>query len=171
MIHIRTRQRWILPCTIVALAFVVILGAIIWIYFAFHHAIDLGNKTPDHAFQFILKIPLPTEVYDVKTAGEAGLSGNMWMRFKTHDLHKTIDAFKQNQKLSIAGPTDQLIGLDDLNNVIDNKYANAVDWNKALFVKKPQYYKFTTIPEDTGWWGIFIVDRKHKTIYAWGDLL
>lgn len=171
MMNIRTSQRWILPCTIVALALMAILGAVLWINFAFHQTIDLSNKTPDQAFHFIFKMPVPAEVYDVKTAGEAGLSGNMWMRFKTHDLHKTIDAFKRNQKLSIAGPTDQLNGLDDLNYVIDSKYASAVDWNKVLFVKKPEYYKFTTIPEGTGWWGIFIVDRKQKTIYAWGGLL
>lgn len=164
-------QRWILPCCIVLCAAAIILVTVIWANWAFHRAINLSNKTPDQAFHFIFKMPVPVEVYDVKVAGEAGLSGNMWMRFKTHNIHETLDAFKRNHQLSVTGPTNQLNGLDDLKYVVGNQYADAVDWNKALSIENPEYYKFTTIPEGTGWWGIFIVDRKNNTVYAWGGLL
>ena len=165
-------RRWILLCCIVLCAAAIVLGAVIWANWAFHRAIDLSNKTPDQAFHFIFKMPAPIEVYNVKVAGEAGLSGNMWMRFKTHNIHETLDAFKRNHQLSVTGPTDQPGGLNGLQSILDGQqYATDVHWNEALAINKPEYYKFTTIPEGTGWWGIFIVDREHNTVYAWGGLL
>lgn len=163
-------RRWILPCCIVLCAIVV--GAVIWINWTFRQSIDLSNKTPNQAFHFIFKMPVPSEVYNVKVAGEAGLSGNMWMRFQTHDINKTIHTFQQNHQLSITGPTDQPDGVNGLQSLFDGqRYATDVGWNKALAIKKPEYYKFMTTPEGTGWWGVFIVDRKHNMIYAWGELL
>ena len=165
-------RRWILPCCIVLCAMAIILGASIWAYLAFHQAMNLSNKTPDQAFRFIFKMPVPIEVYDVKVAGEAGLSGNMWMRFKTHNINKTIHTFKQNHQLSVTGPTNQPESLNGLQSIFDGQqYATDAGWNEALSIKKPKYYKFTTIPEGTGWWGILIVDRKNNTVYAWGGLL
>jgi len=59
-----------------------------------------------------------------------------------------------------------------LQSLLDGQqFAVNAGWNEALSIKKPQYYKFTTIPEGNGWWGIFIVDRKNNIVYAWGGLL
>lgn len=166
-----TRQPWFLPCCIVILVIAIIVSGCSWAIWSFHHMTDLSNKTPDQAFRFIFKMSVPDEVYDVKVAGNASLSGNMWMHFKTHDLRKTIDAFKRNHQLSITGPSNQLIGIWDLKDVINSKYATEANWNEAIVIKKPQYYKYITLPDGTGWWGIFIVDREHHTVYAWGGLL
>ena len=114
-------------------------------------------------------MPAPAGVSIIKAAGESSLSGVFWMRMKTNNINAVISALKRNSKVPLTGPRSDLAGSVTPRDVA-NSYAASVGWSKALLIKKPEYYEFSTKPFGTGWAGILIVDRAQNIIYARGDL-
>jgi len=138
--------------------------------FSFDRQIDLGNKPAPVVFQRVLRSAVPPGASNIRIAGMASLSGEVWIHFHSSNVHRTLAALLSNPGLSIGGP----------NSVADeypfdskgNRYAAAVGWGDLVSAVKPEYYNFGWNPnQGQGWFGIIVVDRRRGDFYINGGLL
>ena len=158
--------------TLLALAILIGIVAcgLTWAQYAFDRQIDLGNKPVSVVFQRVLRSAVPPGVSNVRIAGMASLSGQVWIRFHSSNVHRTLTILLKNPGLSISGPNSQA----DESTIESkgNRYATAVGWGDLAEAAKPEYYDFRWNPnQGQGWFGIIVVDRQRGDFYINGTLL
>ena len=132
---------------------------------------DLGDKPPQQVFARIFQVALPPNVRKIKVVGEAHLSGVFWMRIETADVNAFISVLKKSKGVALEATSEPWYMTPSLSEIKQSQYAAAVNWSAALKIARPEWYKFETMPQGTGWVGVVVVDCERKVIYAQGGLM
>lgn len=134
------------------------IGFNYWLWRSLH--IDYSTKPPREVFQLVLHQDIPGGVSNLKVAGKIQ---TVWMRFSATDA--AITKLLGNKNLSLNGPDDSLNWVTK-EQIMDNKDALAIGWDKVLHLKHFQSYKYAFIPGGTGWAGEIVIDREHHVVYT-----
>lgn len=106
---------------------------------SFQQAIDLGAVPPAQAFTRVFKMPVPKGVSQLKVAGEAHLSGVVWMRFQVANMDAFLHSLRKHGV--VLEPADEL--WIHTANIRSSHYAAMVEWECALLIANPRRYRFS----------------------------
>lgn len=133
---------------------------------------DLGNKSAAFVFRTVLRCGVPTGISNLKIAGTSSMAGEVWIRFRSQNVHAVLTALRNTNGLTTTGPAPSpddiaMPSVATWSNAND-RYKDAVGWQAIKSVKKPEYYGYEWSPQGQGWFGIIAVDRQHGDFYIYG---
>lgn len=132
---------------------------------------NLGHKPPAQIFSRLFHVPMPRGVSNLQIAGFSSLGGEVWMKFQAADVDAITRTLTPQSPQNSNKPNTHLNYLPDKKYILQNQYANAVDWSNVYALKAPECYELDfTESERLQRSGLLVVDRKRKIIYITVDL-